>query len=368
MNPWQEVLERIEAGANQELAEFVSTLGELGRKAVAVQLPGHVAGRLGEGMDGRREIEDQAAGLRIAGAACLGGAAQVAAWLNRRELRRVLGPRTDAARILSLIRDRPAPWRRELAVRLVGRLRQTRGTGVGARVEVGTEAVPGWHVAAGLVAETGIEPPDGDAFVAGWAWQLAEAHRWEQPPPLCEDPLLDVMVPRLFRSAGVAGALAWSERRKRGVSAIASLAALASQGRVPREVLLGGCAGRFVAGGVAGELTPFVELWHQLRPEPSEIPVLGFVRLLPSAPSPLVRLAIEELRRADEAGLLDDELFADAVRSLALRPEKRYVSAALQWIAEAGRSRADGALVALATVLGEDSPALRDRAARLRSR
>ncbi|MEV2270196.1 hypothetical protein [Nonomuraea africana] len=66
MNPWQEVVERIEAGENNDLVEFLSGLGELGRRAVAVQLPGYLAGRL--------EVADRAAGFRLAGAACLGGA------------------------------------------------------------------------------------------------------------------------------------------------------------------------------------------------------------------------------------------------------------------------------------------------------
>ncbi|SEH01196.1 hypothetical protein SAMN05444920_119126 [Nonomuraea solani] len=37
-------------------------------------------------------------------------------------------------------------------------------------------------------------------------------------------------------------------------------------------------------------------LWQDLRPEPAEIPVADFVRVLPSASSPVVQLAVDELR------------------------------------------------------------------------
>jgi hypothetical protein len=119
------------------------------------------------GFQARREIEDLASGFRLAGAACLTTAQQVAAWLDRRELRRPRDPEQDAGRIVSLLRHRPVEWRRDLAVRLAGRLRPPTGRRWRWRR---WEGMPGWDLVAALMSETGIEPPDGDAFVVGWVW------------------------------------------------------------------------------------------------------------------------------------------------------------------------------------------------------
>ncbi|WP_182909794.1 DUF6493 family protein [Microbispora sp. H13382] len=187
MNPWTEVTARIDAGGGNKLAPFLATLDEHGRRAVADQLPGYLSERLAQGWEGRRWVQDRTDAFRIAGAACLNGAAQVAAWLNRRDLRWVREPEADAARILALIGDRPAAWREDLAVRLVERVRPPSGSAS----RLMENGVPGWDLAAGLVLETGIEPPDSDAFTAGWLWRLVRRHWMNQgtPDALAGDPL-----------------------------------------------------------------------------------------------------------------------------------------------------------------------------------
>ncbi|WP_432920678.1 hypothetical protein ACQPZZ_20905 [Microbispora sp. CA-135349] len=354
---------RIEAGDDTEMARFLATLDEDGRRAVAARLPGYLSERLAQGWEGQLWIQNQTEMFRLAGAACLSGAAQVAAWLNRRDLRWVRRPEADAARILALIGDRPATWREDLAVRLVERLRSPSRSAS----RLLDSGVPGWDLAAGLVLETGAEPPDNDAFTVGWLWRLIGRHGANQGTldALAVDPLLGRLLPRVFRAAGVAAALTWDLVRNRDQGVVAALVALAEKGRVPRGVLVGGCVERFLAGGGAEEIAPFATLWRRLRPEPEEIPAVEFVRLLPSAAPPLVELVLEELSRLDEAGLLGDESFGEAVEALAFRPEKKYVTAALRWIAGAAPSRADAAEVALAAVLDQDTPALRDRAVRL---
>jgi hypothetical protein len=360
VNPWREVLGRIEEGAGNDLVEFLGKLGDLGRRAVGRQLPCHLAGRLGGGFEARWEVEDLASGYRLAGAACLGGAEQVAAWLNRRELRRVNAPETDAARIVSLIKDRPREWREDLAVRLVKRLRPPAGTRW-QRVS----GPPNWDLAAALVVETGVEPPESDAFVAGWAWRLAGRRRMGDAAALAEDRLLDHMLARLFQAQGVADALAWNERWNAARTIVGELVELSATGRVSRQALLDGCAGRFLAGGEAADTGPFVTMWRELAPDLAEIPVLDFVRLLPSAPSVVVQLAVEELRHADAAGALDGELFTEAVQALAFRPEEKHITSAVKWIADAPPARGGGAVGALSTVFDVDTPALRERAVRL---
>ncbi|MET8990961.1 DUF6493 family protein [Nonomuraea wenchangensis] len=353
MNPWQEALDRIEAGDDQDLATFLDGLSDLGRRAIAVQLPGHMTEELRGGFLARVDIEGLATGFRLAGAACFTGAEQVAAWLDRRELRRPRDPELDAALLLPLLRRRPLEWRRDLAVRLAARLRPATGRRRWQRAE----GVPGWDLVAALVADTGLEPPDGDAFVVGWAWRLARRRPGEDLE-LDRDPLLDALLPRLFQAQGVAEPLGRS-------TAMTELAALARTGRVPRATLVDGCASRFLAGGPDAEMMPFVWLWRLLAPEPPEVPVLDLVRLLPSAGATVAELAVEELRRAEEAGLLDDELFAEAVEALAYRPEKKLVEEAVRWAARATGPRGGGVVPALAAVFDVDDPALRGRAVRL---
>ncbi|QYC39006.1 hypothetical protein Nocox_06895 [Nonomuraea coxensis DSM 45129] len=143
--------------------------------------------------------------------------------------------------------------------------------------------MPGWDLAAALVADTGLEPPDGDAFVVGWLWR--PARRWPGDGlGLDGDPLLDTLLPRLFRTQGVAEPLERS-------GAAGELAALARAGRVPRATLVAGCVSRFLTGGTDAETRPFVRLWRLLEPEPAEVPVLDLVRLLPSAGTSLAELA-----------------------------------------------------------------------------
>ncbi|TYB51103.1 hypothetical protein FXF51_53995 [Nonomuraea sp. PA05] len=411
MNPWDEVLGRITSRDEAGLAEYLTGLDDADRRTVAAQVPGHLTARL----DGasrwqiRERLGGLATGYRLAGAACMSGAAQVAAWLSRRELREVRDPAADAALVMSVLRHRPEAWRRDLAARLVRRVRPPAGP-----EWMRLRDAPGWELAAALVIETGVEPPESDGFVACWAWRMAARHRLDGGRPvLGDDPLLDRLLPRLFSAQGVADALIADEEESRrqqreatrlsgrpdgsapdrlsgrpdgsapdhlgglardhsgglasgtGLSIIGELVALAGAGRVPREALVGGCASRFMAGGEAAGIMPFVTLWRLLETSVAEIPVLDFVRLLPSGASPFVQLALDELRRAEAAGALDDELFAEAIGALVFRPEKKYVTAAVRWLAAAPPSRGGTAVAALAQVLEADLPALRDRAVRL---
>ncbi|MBG0830562.1 hypothetical protein HS041_22630 [Planomonospora sp. ID67723] len=365
MNPWEEVLARIEAENDERLVEALNGLGDADRREVAARLPGHLVERSAGGFGDRLRVRELTSGYRLAGAACMAGAAQVAAWLNRRELRRTLDHERDAVTVMSVLRRRPEAWRRDLAVRLVKRLRPPAGP-----TWWRLQGLPGWDLAAALVIETGIEPPDSDPFTVGWVWRVASRQRKSRGRPvLAADPLLDHLVPRLFHAQGVAAALTASESRQPGrvpgLSVAGELAALAQAGRLSRQALVSGCASRFMAGGDAAEIGPFVTLWRLLEPTAADVPVLDFVRLLPSGSSPFVQLALDELRRAEAVGALDDELFAEAVGTLVFRPEKKHVAAAVKWLADTPASRGGGAAAALACVFDVDSPALRERAVRL---
>ncbi|MGW5155148.1 DUF7824 domain-containing protein [Nonomuraea wenchangensis] len=359
MNPAaQAVLDRIETGSVAGLVTFLHGLDDESRRAVARSLPAQLSERRRGGFEAERRIRELAPLYRLAGAACFGGAEQVASWLNRRELNGV-EPKADAVHVMSVLRDRPLEWRRDLAVRLVSGLRPARAGSTWRRME----SLRAWDLAAALVIDTGVEPPENDAFVSGWVLRMVE-RQWMNhgTPMLADDPLLDHMLPRLFEAAGVADGLDWSRGWEGHLTIIGELVELARTGRVPRQALLDGCVSRFLTGGDATESAPFVTLWRALRPEAAEIPVTDFVRVLPSASSPVVQLAMEELRRSEA---LDTDLFAEAVQALAYRPEKKYVGAAVKWLADAPPARGAAAVAALAPVFEIDPPSLRERAVRV---
>ncbi|GIH26336.1 hypothetical protein Aph01nite_46460 [Acrocarpospora phusangensis] len=357
MNVVQELLDRIEAGSVVNLVAYLNGLGDDDKREVARYLPVHLGERRRSGFEAEWRVHELAPLYRLAGAVCLGGAGQVASWLNRRELRPV-EPEADAARVMAVLGERPEAWRRDLAQRLVRRLRPTTGS-AWRRVQ----ALENWDLAAALVIETGAEPPENDAFVSGWVLRQAERLRMYLNPVLADDRLLDHMLPRLFQAQGVADGLTWNQQWRQDDTIIGQLVEMAGTGRVPRQALLDGCVSRFLAGVDAAEAAPFVALWRRLEPEVTEIPVADFVRMLPSGSSPVVQLAVEELGRAESA--LTGELFAEAVQALAYRPEKKYVAVAVKWIAAASPSRGAPAVAALAPVFGVDTPGLRERAVRV---
>ncbi|MFF0772273.1 hypothetical protein ACFYUK_25550 [Nonomuraea wenchangensis] len=111
-------------------------------------LPAHLSERRRGGFEAERRIWELAPLYRLAGAACFGGAEQVASWLNRRELNGV-EPKADAVHVMSVLRDRPLEWRRDLAVRLVRRLRPAPSGSTWRRVE----SLRAWDLAAAFYPE-----------------------------------------------------------------------------------------------------------------------------------------------------------------------------------------------------------------------
>ncbi|WP_329519424.1 DUF6493 family protein [Spirillospora sp. NBC_01491] len=338
---WNETAARIDAHDADGVAEFVRGLDDDERREVARRLPELLRSAAPRGP--RPFMGDDAA-FRAAGAGTLGGAAAVAAWLNRREFTsRWAGEHDDTGRLLDLWDDRDDAWRTDLARRLVLRLRSPRHIGL--------------DLALALLAETGAEPPEHDPLVVGWV---------STAPPRAKDPMLPVLLPRIFEAEGVGRAL------RGNTSWLRTLATLADRGAVDRRALLDGCVRRFLRGGTATDLRFFVSL-HRLL-EPADLDARrrhvrrharDYVRLLPSAPGPVAELAAGLLRELPD---LKPEYVVEALDGLLFRGEVGLVRGGLAWLESTVRRSpelADGCAAALARAFGHTSPGVRRRAVRL---
>ncbi|MEU4577650.1 DUF6493 family protein [Nonomuraea sp. NPDC023979] len=344
MDHWGEIRKLIEARRPDRVAEKVAALDGAARQDVAARLPGllkELRGRFDRWDDG---LIGYAAALRVAGAATIGGAAAVAAWLLRRDFTPRWGRAEPGTRlVLAVLADRPAAWRADLAERLA------------LRVRAGDEA--GAALALAVLGETGIEPPHHDPLVAAWVTRGADG--------LADDPLLDHLLPRLFEATGVGRALQWDSTP--GAGWLGALTALAEAGRIKREALIEGCVRRFLLGGSAVDLRFFVRLHEALDPAPAETAphARDYRCLLASAPGPVAELAMKRLRRV--TGLSADDL-GEAWESLLFRAERKLVRGGLSWLERSVRHEPSLAAVAaapLARAFAADSAELREKAVEL---
>lgn len=349
MRVWEDVRRLIDACDADGVARMVAELDEAERSEVARFLPRHLA-EIRYVWDASAGIEEQAEAIRAAAVGCVASAAGVATWLTRRELIGVDGRVNDAERLLALIRLRPPEWRAELARRLAGRLR-------------GRD--PSYPLTAALLRETGVQPPTDDAFIVGW---VSEVNR--QRPlahSLAADPLLDTLLPQIFRAEGVGEALQWEEDPASPYSWLGALRMLAANGRVGRDVLLDGCLTRFLLGGSAMQLRFFVRLHAALDPTAAETEtrMRDYLRLLPSSPGTVANLALRQLRKLPSVPPAD---FAEAVHALMFRAEKKLVLAGLSWIDQLVRlapEYGEPATNALVMAFGHEAANVQDRAVRL---
>ncbi|NRQ34999.1 hypothetical protein HII36_24710 [Nonomuraea sp. NN258] len=317
---WETVRDALEKEDAPVVAALLGGYDPAQRQEVARELPRYLRARR-YGYGGWIEA------MRVAGAAAIGGAAAVAAWLHRQEFQS-WDERDDVSLIAEAIADRPERWRSDLAVRLARR-------STGPRPEGDRDT----RLALELLRSTGAEPPDHDLFTVAWAVLAA------RDP--AEAPLRAVMLPRIFEADGVGRALrdehAWPVR-------------LAGEG--PRELLLDGCLGRFLRGGSAGDLRLFVRLHQALEPAPAEVSARrrDYLRLLPAAPANVADLAVACLRRL---GPLEPPDAREAVEGLLFRREGRFVRAGLTWLDHLATSPAhsEAASPAVHLVPATDLPA-----------
>ncbi|MBB5782344.1 DUF7825 domain-containing protein [Nonomuraea jabiensis] len=334
MSAWERLVKLAKGGDVARVFHLLLELDADDRKAVAAQLPGHLSGlRPADWGSWRHQLRP----LRLAGVACLGGAAAVTAWLFRREFQ--WAQHGDDERIILLLRQRPAEWRADVARRIAARLR--------------LPELRHWEVAAALVRETGIEPPDGDAFMVGWLRSLHSR-------TAATDPLFTAFAPRLFEIDGLGEALP---------EQVGTIARLVEDGPLERKPVIDGIVGRLLRDGPSA-LSALVVLHDRLDLDIDESAerARDYTRLLPAGPVAVADLALAQLRRLEEAGRLEEELFAEAVEALAFRPEKKLLRAALSWAGDAvlrDARRADVVLAAVSLIFAQDTLALQERAVRL---
>ena len=343
-----EIRALIEARDVTGLGARLAVLDDAGRREVARELPGHLklvsrARNLWEGQG------DWAEPMRVAGAGSLGGAAAVAAWLNRRDL--VLFPwdaPRDTEALIMVISAREPQWQADLVARLALRIRD--------------EDSPGAPLVMTLLRRTGVTPPQHDPLVLAWLGVTPSASRSR------EDPLLDVLLPRIFEAQGVGRALL-DERSSplSETSWLGVLTVLSGEGRVSRGMLLDGCVSRFLRGGDAQDLRFFARLHELLEPSPAEVEsrARDYLRLLPVAPGPVAELSLKHLRRLDD---LDPADVTEALEGLLFRAEGGLARTGLTWLDQIVRqapTRADELAPALATALGHGAYAVQERAVRL---
>ncbi|MET7334421.1 DUF6493 family protein [Nonomuraea sp. NPDC005650] len=334
MSPWERLAKAAKGGDVTRVFHLLLELDADERKAVAARLPGHLAAVREERWS---SWHHQLRPLRLVGAACLGGAAAVTAWLFKREF--MWAESDDDERIVLLLRQRPAEWRADVARRIAGRLR--------------LNDMRHWAVAATLVRESGVEPPDGDVFMVGW---LRELHS----RTAVTDPLFTAFAPRLFEIDGLAEALP---------EQVGTIARLVEDGRLERKRVIDGIVGRLLRDGPSA-LSALAVLHDRLDLDIDESAerARDYTRLLPAGPVAVADLALAQLRRLEEAGRLEEELFAEAVEALAFRPEKKLLRAALSWAGDAvlrDARRADVVLAAMSLIFAQDTLALQERAVRL---
>ncbi|GII00194.1 hypothetical protein [Planobispora takensis] len=449
MSVWEEVRALIDAGDADKVAARVAELDRAERREVARELPGHIAAareaahrataekeqrllveRVQAMEMGQEEFDRYAAErgllredrrlwagnlhhdwlhgagpgtrsaerdawidpMRAAGAGTIESVTAVISWLNRRDFDRWGSPADAVGPVARAVAARPAEWRADLAVRLALKVRGVRGDVNWYGDPVDRHLPPALE----LFRQLGTAPPEHDPLVVGWVTMTPDADR------LREDPLLDVLVPRIFQAEGTGRAL--REERADPLapdSWLGVLHALAAEGRISRQMLLSGCAGRFLRGGDAADLRFFARLHELLEPSAAEAAARArdYLRLLPVAPGPVAELALRHLRRldADPAGTaagaapavggasgrtetvdaaegsgalepLDAAEVVEALEGLLFRAEGGLVRDGLAWLEErlkADPERADGLVPALAPALGHQARAVQERAVRL---
>ncbi|OEJ97268.1 DUF6493 family protein [Streptomyces thermolilacinus] len=340
----RELLEAVREGRPQDVAELLWTLDAGERKAALEEFKAIRAELRGWGWNRWEERRRVHHALLVAGAGCHTGAAAVASWIGARDLRDFSTPPHPL--VLAVLRRRDPAWLGDVAHRLAGRAATAR------------EDYPLIH---GLVRRAGCPVPVTDGYVHGWVHSLS-AHRLL--PDLSADPQTPVLVPRLFETAELDGALVWQE------GWVQALVALPRAGVVERDVLVDGCLARLLRGGKPSDLRFLLDLLRALglTADEERARTADWMGLAADAPSSVAGYAQEVLGRLAASGELSARQVAEVSASLLFRTEKKLVRAQLVLVGKVLRRDAAAAgelLPVLAEVFGHSDTAFQERALKL---
>jgi len=289
--------------------------------------------------------------LSVAGAAVLPGLSALVPWLARNAAWWDDRAEQTASAVLDVLHDRGVEWLPDLALLLAERLPRGReGRGL-------------WLLVSALATATGIEPPLTDGYVIHWADDHLRGAG--VVGKIRADPRLALLVPRLFEIDRVAGQFEPIGRLGGGWPA--AFAALVAEGLVDRAVLIDSCLAGLQRSGRLGALRGLLAVHDALDLDLAEIAAHArdYLALLPAAHSTVAGAAQRQLRRLDEAGLLEDAMVREASEAVLLRPEKILVRAQLDWLDKAAArdpGRAGALALAAATAFSHEAADLQARA------
>lgn len=281
--------------------------------------------------------------LRIAGAGTISGAAAAVAWLTRREFTVRWGPQLEPAHLVRALAGRPDAWRADVAARLATKIRRAND--------------PVAPLALALLRAVQGEPPNHDPLVVAWL----------SAGVVDDDPLVGALLPRIFEAQGAGRTLMEERATPTPTPWLALFKKLLAAGRLSRAEVVDGCVSRFLWGGDAIDLRFFVRLHELVAPEPHEVAARtrDYLRLLPTAPSTVAALALDQVRRS---GPHDEADVAEAIDALVFRSETKLAEAGLRWLDQEVRrapTLAGETASALATAFAHTSYDVQRRAARI---
>lgn len=353
---WDDVKSTVrQRNGRHDLPALFAGLTEAERRTLVPDLKAAV-----KAMGGRWGDERLIPVLRIAGAACIGGAAGVSQWLSRRDL---LWDFKSAAneQVVKVLMERRTDWIPDIVERLAARLTDD--------VRWGSD----WDLVDRLVRVAGIEPPTAERYTVGW-FADRTAPRRRKPQPLLEslhaDPLAPVMLRRVFDVEQIGRLIDDHDRWRADEPEHTwghAIRTLCDSGFIDRDATLNACLSRLLRGVQPPDARGFVKVHEALEPTEDEkaARVTTYLRLLPDGPSAAVAVAQAALRALDDAGRLTAEQVVEATRAVLFRPEKKYVRAQFTWLDKAVRRHPDHAgelLVAATTVFTQGASDLHDRA------
>ncbi|HET9946286.1 MAG TPA: DUF6493 family protein, partial [Actinomycetes bacterium] len=359
----------VAAAARAEAAEVRAVLRDLDeptRRAVRPGLKAAVAEARTNGRMWSRLGTYDALGLATLG--CTAGAASTAQHLQSFWR---WGPTRDLP-VVEVLVDRDPPWLPELLTRLTD-AEQTDTWGAH------------WHLAEQLRVVLGKPRPRTRWYVRGLVEELSRGYRRADdpvPPPLLEQVLADddlaALVPLVLEQADVPALTEDSvrvfDRRTRRTTVLPRapedtwpgvVLGLCERGRLDRGAAIDACLRVLLRNATEGPVAPHLAMLAALEATDQEVAARrGYGQLAGDGAGTCAKHAQVAMRKAWEAGAVEDGTVLEVSRHVLARPEKGLVTTQLGWLDKlARRSTApDEALLVVADAFAHERTDVQERA------